>query len=186
MIALIDNMPLVRFANGEVRVFERHWLEQALAAAAEHAGYPFWWLSEHVAGSVASYLRLDFPEQVIDVSRLVGCVHSVLQVIGYPEVARHFAPQPPALEISLLEIAESAGAGYELAFFHALGARMSEAIHGENTMVCLVDLGQCVRKIRARKTWSRDCDALRAEIVRFVRAQISPEKSPREILLTLT
>jgi hypothetical protein len=57
MIALRDNLPLVQLENGQAVAFERTWLLRALAQAARKAGYHQWWLAEHVAESVTTYLR---------------------------------------------------------------------------------------------------------------------------------
>jgi len=96
MIALRDNLPLVRFGDGRVHAFERGWLCGALAESAAGAGYPKWWLAPHVAESVTRYLEQDFDENVIPVCRLEQAVRSVLQVIGYADVAGAFrgAPAP--------------------------------------------------------------------------------------------
>src|SRR5277367_1960448 len=103
MIALKDNLPLVRFDSGHVVAFERDWLLRSLSKAASKAGYQNWWLAEHVAESVTTYFMYH-EENVITVPRLAKSVQSVLQVIGYAEIADHFHPAPPPLRISLREI----------------------------------------------------------------------------------
>ncbi|MEA3188848.1 MAG: hypothetical protein QOD99_2678 [Chthoniobacter sp.] len=172
MIAFRDDLPLVRFGGGEVAAFERGWLVCSLVQAAQKAGYPHWWLAEHVAESVTSYLSLRCDEPVVAAPRLAKAVQSVLQVIGYSEIARHFVAGPPPVRISLLEIAHAAGAGYELAFFELLGRALSVAIKGHSNYCEITGVERCVRQLRAKKIWSRDCDALRSEIVAFVRDQI--------------
>ena len=73
------------------------------------------------------------------------------------------------MKISLVELAQAAGTGYELAFFHLLANRLQEALR-ENSGTCeLFGLEPCVKLLRARKAWSRDCAALRDEIVVFTR-----------------
>ena len=57
MIALLDDLPLVRLADGTTAPFEHDWLLRALSTAARKAGYPQWWLAEHVAASVTEFLR---------------------------------------------------------------------------------------------------------------------------------
>ena len=75
--------------------FERGWLAGTLARAAERAGYKKWWLAPHVTESVTNYLEQDFEESVVTVNRLEKAVQSVLQVIGYADVAGHFCAVPP-------------------------------------------------------------------------------------------
>lgn len=180
MIALRDDLPLVQFESGQVVAFERGWLVRSLVLAAHKAGYPQWWLAEHVAESVATYLRLRFEENVLGVSRLAQTVQSVLQVIGYAEVATHFEPGPPPVRISLFDLAREAGSGYELAFFDILRRTLDQVISTHASHVDLFDMERCVKHLRTKKIWSRDCDSLRSEIVAFVREQIGANDQNRE------
>ena len=109
MIALRDGLPLLQFEGGRIVAFERGWLVASLQTAAHKAGYPQWWLAEHVTESIATYLSLRYEENVVGMPRLAKAVEAVLQVIGYAEVASHFFPAPPPLKISLLELAREAG-----------------------------------------------------------------------------
>jgi hypothetical protein len=90
MISLPNNLPLVRFSDGQIIPFERCWLAGTLARAAERAGYKKWWLAPHVTESVTNYLEQDFSESIVAISRLEKAVQSVLQAIGYADVAGHF------------------------------------------------------------------------------------------------
>src|ERR1700684_881326 len=124
MISLKDNLPVIQLPTGQVIAFECEWLVRSLVQAAARAGYAKWWLASHVARSVEDYLH-DQPElNVLPVERLNNAVQSVLQVIGYEEVERHFVPVPPRVQVSLVELAREAGSGYELAFFEKLGRRI--------------------------------------------------------------
>jgi hypothetical protein len=178
MIAPRDEMPLVVFAGGEVSAFDAGWLTRRLVHAAEKAGYPQWWLAEHVAASVSNYLRYRFVGNVLTAPRLADTVSSVLQVIGYAEVASHFEPGPPPARISLLELAKKAGSGYELAFFDLLGRGMQQLLTTRAAYFELFDLELCVKELRSRKVWARDCHALREEIVNFLRDQLAGSTHP--------
>ncbi len=186
MIALADGLPLVRLDDGEVVPFERNWLLRALLSAAERAGYRKWWLAEHVAESVTAYLALQYEGTVVTVPGLTTAVQSALQVIGYGEVAPHVAPGTPAVRLSLVDLAEEAGTGYELLFFNRLGERVQTLINGGTTFLELVDLAPCVRQLRSRKVWSRDCHALQAEIVSFVRTQAQTTPTGEPLTVTLS
>ena len=186
MIALREGLPLVEFDGGRVAVFERGWLVRSLLQAAQKAGYPQWWLAEHVAESVTAYLRERCPESVVAVPRLTHAVQSVLQVIGYAEVANHFDAGPPPFRISLLELVREAGTGYELAFFDALGRAIREAVAARVSYFELVSMERAVKQLRSKKIWSHDCDALRGEIVTFVREQIGAARPGHEILFSLS
>jgi hypothetical protein len=171
MIALLDNLPLVRLTDGTTMPFEREWLLSALASAARKAGYPQWWLAEHVAESVTDFLRTQESPPVLSVEALTQSVRQVLQVIGYAEVGRHFEAGRPLVKISLVALAQAAGSGYELAFFDLLARRLQEALREHSGCFELFGLEPCVKLLRARKAWSRDCAALRDEIVAFAREQ---------------
>lgn len=176
MIAIRDELPLVQFKDGQVAAFEREWLVRRLVEAADKAGYPQWWLAEHVAESVTSYLKHGFSENVVALPRLAQTVASALQVIGYAEIASHFDPGPPPVKISLFDLARNAGAGYELAFFELLGRAVERVLETQTTYFELFDLERCVKRLRAKKAWSRDCEALRAEIIAFLREQAGAAK----------
>lgn len=186
MIALRDNLPLLRFESGQLAAFEEAWLVRSLVCAAKKAGYPQWWLAPHVAESVRSYLFLQFDGTVIGVRELAAAVQSVLQAIGYGEVAHRFEPLLPPVNLSLVDLAREAGTGYELAFFERLGRSLRELVSAQSTHLELRGLERCVKQLRARKCWSRDCETLRSEIVCFVRERIVSAALPgREIHLTL-
>jgi hypothetical protein len=123
-----------------------------------------------VAESVTSYLRDHDCINVMSIERLTSAVQSVLQVIGYGEIAPHFVPVP-RVQVSLVELAREAGSGYELAFFDRLARRIQALCQGNQCYFELLGLEPCVKLLRARKIWSRDCDVLRTEIVSFVRDQ---------------
>ncbi len=186
MIAFPNDLPLVRLNDGDCLAFERDWLVRSLTAAARKAGYPNWWLAEHVAQSVTEYLRSEHDEPVLQVSRLEQAVNSVLQVIGYGEIGQHFSVGRPIVHISLVDLARAAGFGYELAFFELLRTRLQEALQSRAPHFELCGLEPCVKLLRARKVWSRDCDALRSEIVAFAREQTGVVVDRRDVTFSLT
>jgi len=185
MIAFRDNLPLVQFESGRTVAFERDWLVRSLVRAARKAGFAQWWLAEHVAESVTQYLRSQAELNVLPVDHLTKAVQSVLQVIGYAEVGRHFEAGRPVAQISLLDLARQAGSGYELAFFEMLGRRIQGLVTEEQCDFELFGLEPCVKLLRARKAWSRDCDALRAEIVSFAREQTGIAAAEHEVSFCL-
>lgn len=186
MIALRNNLPLVRFSDGRVMNFERPWLASALVRAAETAGYKKWWLADHVTESVASYLQQDFDEHIVTICRLEKAVQSVLQVIGYSDVANCFRTMPPPVRISLAELAREAGHGYELAFFEILRGRLREVIASPTVEIELSEIHSCVKQLRSAKNWRRDCAGLLGEIVAFVRCELEASHRNEELHLQLT
>ena len=186
MIALRDSLPLVRFNDGRIMNFEHGWLSTALVRAAQTAGYKKWWLADHVTESVASYLKQDFDENVVTICRLEKAVQSVLQVIGYADIARFFQTMPPPARVSLADIAREAGHGYEIVFFELLRVRLREAIAPPTLQVELTDLHQCVKILRSAKNWSSECSGLQGEIVLFVRGEMDLHSRSNDLTLQLT
>jgi len=185
MISLKDNLPVIQLPSGQVIAFESEWLVRSLVQAASRAGYSKWWLASHVARSVADYLHDQREVNVLPVERLTNAVQSVLQVIGYAEIGRHFVPAPPRVQVSLLEMARAAGSGYELAFFELLARRIHELCQEKNSCFDLLGLEPCVKLLCARKTWSRDCEVLRTDIVSFAREQIGTAAADHEVTFSL-
>jgi hypothetical protein len=173
MVAFKEEFPYLRTDSGQLFEFNRDWLHAAITRAADEAGYPSWWLTEHVTESIAFYLHLRNDENVVALSQLSQTVRYVLRVIGYKEIVPHFAPSPPPISISLLDIAHQAGAGYELAFFDLLEKRIHTLIETGVDNLQLCSLQSCVKHLRGVKSWTRACDALRVEIVCFVREKIT-------------
>jgi len=173
MVAFKEEFPYLRCDSGQLFEFNQNWLRAAITRAADKAGYPSWWLTDHVTESIAFYLRLRNDEPVVPFSQLSQTVRYVLKVIGYKEIVPYFSPAPPPISFSLLEIAEQAGAGYELAFFDNLEKRIAALVSTGADSLHLYGLQPGVKHLRGAKTWSRACDALREEIVCFVREKLA-------------
>jgi hypothetical protein len=173
MVAFKEEFPYLRSESGQLFEFNRAWLHAAITQAADRAGYPSWWLTEHVTESIAFYLRLRTNESVVAFSQLNQTVRYVLKVIGYKEIVPHFKPTPPPISVSLYEIAEAAGAGYELAFFDLLEKRVLSILETGATGIHFFGLQPAIKHLRGAKTWSRACDALREEVTCFIREKIA-------------
>jgi hypothetical protein len=185
VIALRDNFPLVRFQDGSVMNYDRDWLSSAVVRAAESAGYKKWWLTNHVTESISSFLQQDFEENIVTIPRLEKAVQSVLQVIGYSDVARCFQTLPPPVKISLSDLARRAGNGFELVFFELLRARLRDIPDSAAQQVELNDLHACVKLLRGAKVWRSDCAELTGEIVQFVRSELDQSSRREELNLRL-
>src|SRR5436189_6061697 len=172
MVAFKEEFPYLRTKSGQLFEFSRDWLHAAITRAADEAGYPGWWLTEHVTESIIFFLHLRNDESVVAFNQLSQTVRDVLAAIGYKEIGPHFTPAPPPICISLLDIAHCAGASYELAFFGLLEKRISALIDAGADNLRLSSLQLCVKHLRGTTTWTRACDALREEIVCFVREKL--------------
>src|SRR3989440_12574481 len=90
MVAFKEEFPYLRGDSGQLFEFDQAWLRAAITRAANDAGYPKWWLTDHVTESIAFYLRLRNDESVVPFDQLSQTVRYVLKVIGYKEIVPHF------------------------------------------------------------------------------------------------
>jgi hypothetical protein len=185
MVAFKEEFPYLRCDSGQLFEFDRKWLHDAITRAAESAGYPSWWLTDHITESIAFYLRLRNDEPVVPFSQLRQTVRYVLKVIGYKEIIPHFSPAPPPIALSLLEIAETAGAGYELAFFDGLEKRINALVNTGTDSLQLYGLQAAVKHLRGAKAWSRPCDTLREEIICFVREKLGARPELQQLCCSI-
>jgi hypothetical protein len=116
---------------------------------------------------------------------LEKAVQSVLQVIGYSDVARCFETLPPPVTLSLPELARRAGTGYELVFFNLLHERLREILESSARQVEIHGLHDCVKLLRCAKHWSTDCSGLMSEIVSFIRSEAASSHRAHELNLQL-
>jgi hypothetical protein len=65
MVAFKEEFPYLRTDSGQLFEFNRDWLCAAITRAADEAGYPSWWLTDHVTESIAFYLHLRNDENVV-------------------------------------------------------------------------------------------------------------------------
>jgi hypothetical protein len=173
MVAFKEEFPYLRGDSGQLFEFDPGWLRAAITRAADQAGYPRWWLTDHVTESIAFYLRLRNDETVVPFDQLSQTVRYVLKVIGYKEIVPYFAPSPPPVSFSLLEVAQEAGAGYELAFFDGLEKRIQALVQARANTLQLWDLQACVKHLRGTKMWTRLCDTLSEEVICFIRERLA-------------
>ena len=90
MVAFKEEFPYLRCESGQLFEFNQQWLRAAITRAADQAGYPSWWLTDHITESIAFYLRLRNDEPVVPFSQLSQTVRYVLKVIGYKEIIPYF------------------------------------------------------------------------------------------------
>ena len=124
-------------------------------------------------------------ESVVAFSQLNQTVRYVLKVIGYKEIVPHFRPAPPPISISLFEIAEAAGDGYELAFFDLLEKRVAAIVATGATGLHFFGLQPAIKHLCAAKTWTRACDALRGDVACFIRDKISGGPDVAELVCSI-
>ncbi len=168
MICLASHLPLLRVGRHDVSNYEAHWLERVLQEAARQAGHDGWWPANDVARGVLQFLRERFEENIITLHDLFHRVSQTLRQIGFPEIASAVRPEPPPLEICLLELAREAQ-GLELAFIPSLMRELAEMRLTGTGRLELLNLHAAVLCLRGESTWSAGCRDLEQEIVETTR-----------------
>jgi hypothetical protein len=185
VIAFRDCLPLLRKAGKDYSAIRQDWLCSCLRRAAKKSGYDRWWPAEHVASGIICSLGTTYPGNVITAPQLRSIVLSVLKTIGYAELALHFQVLELPFELSLSNLAQEAGPGYELAFFALLKERVQPALSNRASNLDFYGLQPCVLQLRSKRTWSWRCSELQTEIVEFLRAQLLHADLQADILLTI-
>lgn len=168
MICLASHLPLLRVGRHDISHYEVHWLERVLQEAARQAGHEGWWPAGDVARGVLQYLRDRFDENIITLHDLFHRVSQTLRSIGFPEIASAVRPEPPPLEVCLLELARESQ-GLELAFVQGLLGELGELRRTGTPRLELVNLRAAVMCLRGDAEWTAGCRDLEEEIVSLTR-----------------
>jgi len=167
MICLPNQLPLLRYGTHEVVQYESRWLTDSILHAAEKAGHEDWWFAKDIARAVIEYLRERFPSSFITIDQLYDKIAKVLNHMGWTDIAAKLDRKPPPVKISLIEISELAGNGYELEFFRILQRRIKDAAQAGSNQVLLFGLRDCIKHLRRARRWTLACDQLRREVIEF-------------------
>lgn len=168
MIALPAQLPLLRVGRYEVTTYSQDWLEENIRDAARAAGQGDWWFTPDIVRSLMIYLRERFPGTTITLDELTVKIRSVLEKIGFTDIGDRVALTPPALSLSLDDLAREAGEGFELRFFQLLDARLTELATLGAPAIALTASHDGVKRLCATKYWTQSCRQLESEIVTFL------------------
>ena len=179
MIALPAQLPLLRVGRYEVTTYGQDWLEENIRDAARAAGQADWWFTPDIVRSLMIYLRERFPGSTITLDELTGKIRSILEKIGFTEIGDRVALTPPALSLSLDDLAREAGEGFELRFFQLLDARLQELADLGAPAVSLTEAHDGVKRLCAAKYWTQTCRKLEQEIAIFLRNRMAGSEGCR-------
>ncbi len=169
MICLPQRQPLLRVGDLPLAPCQEDWLQARIGQAAQAAGRGDFWLAGEIARGVMEYLERDYQGTVIALPALLDRVRALLARLDCADVAAHLDATPPPATVSLAELADEAGDGFELHFFSRLRDRLVAcAAHGVRE-VHLTGLRPCVQHLRRAATWRKDCEALAHEILAFIK-----------------
>lgn len=184
MIALPAQLPLLRVGRYEVTTYGQDWLEENIRDAARAAGQGDWWFTPDIVRSLMIYLRERFPGTTITLEELTGKIRSILEKIGFTDIGDRVALTPPALSLSLDDLAREAGEGFELRFFQLLDARLQELSDLGASAVALTASHDGVKRLCAAKYWTQTCRRLEREISIFLTRRMAASEGCRIELRT--
>lgn len=168
MICLSQHLPLLRVGRHDIAHYEEYWLERVLREAARQAGHEAWWPAGDVARGVLQFLRDRFDENIITLQDLFARVSQTLRTIGFPEIASAVQPEPPPLEVCLLELARESQ-GLELGFVQGVLRELAEMRTTGTPRLDLVNLRPAVQWVLGEEEWTSGCRRLEEEVVALTR-----------------
>ena len=174
MISLKFGLPLVRDQAGNSLAFDMAWLKTTLASAASKAGHHGWWLADDLAEGITMFLRHDYPNSVIDLSRLESEVQAVLRDVGYAEVAQNYQTVMPCHQISLARCLRRLPQNDQSEFFRRLGEEIAKLSATPPQNVHFSDLHDCVHGLMSfhEETGTNEAGSLLYKVVAFVRDHV--------------
>ena len=179
MIALPAQLPLLRVGRYEVTTYGQDWLEENIRDAARAAGQADWWFTPDIVRSLMIYLRERFPGSTITLDELTAKIRTILDKIGFTDIGDRVALTPPALSLSLDDLAREAGEGFELRFFQLLDARLQELASLGASDVALTASHDGVKRLCAAKYWTQSCRELEQEILTFLDTRMATAEGCR-------
>ncbi len=183
MIALPQDLPLVRWQNKRNIPLSEGWVAESIDCSAFRAGYEQWEWTPDITQALSFYLRKEFHGCLISSSELQVLIKKTLLSIGYPDVADQLTLVAPRVTISLPEIARAAR--FELLFFQLLRERLEEASRVVVRGIKLEGLRRCVKTLQQAGRWQGNCETLSTDIVNFVRQKLSQDGCPAVEIIIL-
>lgn len=174
MILLADNFLYFKLPSGESVPFSSEMISVELADGTDD---PFTKdLLENAAASVFHYFQHDLNRKMVSVAEFAAAFESVLKGLGvqFPvDAALGVADDAANKDLEML--AYHAGAGGELAFYPRLRTAVRAQFQMTPRLVRFHGLRRCVKNLLGAERWSARCDALRDQIIDFLRNTLSKE-----------
>ncbi len=170
---------VIRVCEMGTVILDRDWLAEALRRAAGFAGLEEeWWPAEHIARSVTTFLEARGSEAPLGMERFCETVRSVLEGLGYGEVAHQFLRDGLELRVSLMDFLPATGVCFEMHFFAVSAERLRKVLAaGVVKRLVLEDLRECVKAMTGHRHWGPRCAELMAEVVDHLRAVVGATAS---------
>jgi hypothetical protein len=148
------------------------------------------WLDEemilHAAEAVLHYFKVEKDQQTVSVGEFSEALERVLRGFGLevksaPSVET-LAPAKPSvprrvIEADLHQLASQSTEAWELCFFPRLRSEVRRQLDGSPLVLRFHGLRPCVKLLTGAKRWSAQCRSLNDQIVDYLRASLSRERS---------
>ena len=180
MIAIREQLPLLRVGREEVVHYEESWVHDIITDAAQRAGCEDSWFAEDIAKGVVTYLKERFKSSSIGIDELFEKIGRTLCAVGFKHVAGNLRPSAPPARLSLDRLAQDAGHSYELGFFALLNDRIETFRQLGTRRLHCSELTQAVERLCQAKRWNGKCDQLRDEILDYVARELSRDRDSSE------
>lgn len=186
MIALREQLPLLRVNRDEVIHYEESWIRDLIHEAAARSGSDDSWYAEDIAKGVTLYLKERFEQNSIGLDELFEKIGRTLCAVGFQKVAENLEPSAPPTRLSLAHIADEAGNGYELWFFHHLSRRLDVLREVGSKRLHCSELKMAVERICKPRRWSRKCEEFQDEVVTWLATELSRNREESGVQLMVS
>lgn len=168
MISFLANRPALQIGPYQVLDYDTVWLEDAILRAAHAADQSEFSLHCEIRQGIDLYLEQRCPLQLLHLEDLFDRVRKMLSKIGCQRIADELVVIAPPITVSLVEKAEEAGNGYELAFFEGLRVDLSELKQSGASIIHITGIRESAAILRGQTKWTKNCGILFNEIQSFV------------------
>lgn len=172
MIRLASDYLLFQTANGESFPVSTETISVELAGAAASAIDPE--MIKNAAAAAVHYFRHHLERESVSAAEFVGALERVLRGFGF-EIHTIDDPGAGAAKSGsdLRQLARESGV--ELTFFQDLRRALRQQLDQASPMVRFHGLRSCVKQLTGAQRWSPRCEALRDQIVEYLRRCLSAE-----------
>ena len=138
-------------------------------------------LIENAAAAVLHYFRVEKKKESVSVAEFTEALEHVLRSFGLEvkscgETASVPNVAPRIVEADLGHLAGESGSCSELSFFQNLRLDLQRQLDGAPVVFRYRGLRYCVKRLTGAKRWSAPCQAVRDQIIEYMRGCLSAEK----------
>jgi hypothetical protein len=148
--------------------------------AAQHGYHSCWEPAREINHGIEDYLKGEYPDPTVTLAELYQLTAKALFGLGYPDLASRFAaigsPKPAVIDLD--DLADRAGASFELSFFPSLKRELEQAVETGGHSIHLRNMRDGVKRLLCAKRWSPRCRGLNEQIVEIVEQVLQNAGSP--------